>query len=131
MQLEALAEHRDVDVQFTVTSAYGFTRDFGNPNIDPFAESERRFQLSDEDSLRRAVDEYWRPFLTADPFIYAASGIPSGFMFSLDQVGGYVRRPKTPPQTPAPEPSGLESLFHSAGRFVLDLRDVNRRSRGS
>jgi hypothetical protein len=35
---------------------------------------------------RRAQGEYWRPFLTAEPILYAALGLDSAFTFSFAQI---------------------------------------------
>ena len=65
-------------VRFTVASSYGFTKRFQNPNIDPHQPGERRFRRASLDEAR-ASSEYWRPFLTAEPFLYAALGLDSAF----------------------------------------------------
>jgi hypothetical protein len=74
-----------VRVRFTVASAYGFTKRFQNPNIDPHQPGERRFRRAGLEGAR-AAGEYWRPFLTAEPFLYAALGLDSAFTFSFAQL---------------------------------------------
>jgi hypothetical protein len=73
----------DRQVRFAVTSSYGFVRGHGNPNLDPHLgpnEPEQRFLPSDRSKGTIARD-LWRPFLTADPFLYAALGEDSYFTF--------------------------------------------------
>ncbi len=83
-----------VEVRVTVASAFGFTKTFQNPNVDPHQRGERRFR---RDSVpgAAAVTEFWRPFLAADPFVWSASGLDSGYMFTLAQLdaGGFPLRP--------------------------------------
>jgi hypothetical protein len=74
-----------VSVRFTVTSAYGFTKRFQNPNIDPHQRGERRFRRSKVEGAL-GFNEFWRPFLTAEPIIYAALGLDSAFTFSFAQI---------------------------------------------
>jgi hypothetical protein len=76
---------RKVAVRFTVTSSYGFVKNFQNPNIDPHQTGERRFRRSTVDGPR-AFNEFWRPFLTADPIIFAALELDSAFTFSYAQI---------------------------------------------
>lgn len=70
-----------VSVRYTVCSAYGFTKRFQNPNMDPHQPGERRFRRAGLEGAR-AYSEYWRPFLTAEPVLYAALGLDSAFTFS-------------------------------------------------
>jgi hypothetical protein len=73
-----------VKVRFTVSSSYGFTKNFQNPNIDPHQSGEKRFRRSGV-AGPRAFNEFWRPFLTADPILFAALDFDSAFMFSHEQ----------------------------------------------
>jgi hypothetical protein len=86
-RLRALENRRGggVAVRFTVCSAYGFTKRFQNPNIDPHQPGERRFRRLGIDGPR-AFSEYWRPFLTAEPVLCAALGLDSAFTFSYAQL---------------------------------------------
>lgn len=77
----------NVKVRFTVVSAYGFTKTFQNANIDPYQEGERRFRRSSIHGPR-ALNEFWRPFLTAEPILYAALDLDSAFTFSYAQIDG-------------------------------------------
>jgi hypothetical protein len=76
-------------VRFTVCSAYGFVKRFQNPNIDPHQPGERRFRRAGLEGAR-AYNEYWRPFLTAEPFLYAALGLDSAFTFSYAQLDARI-----------------------------------------
>jgi hypothetical protein len=75
----------EVSVRFTVCSSYGFVKQFQNPNMDPHQPGERRFRRAGLDGPR-AYSEYWRPFLTAEPILYAALGLDSAFTFSYAQI---------------------------------------------
>jgi hypothetical protein len=84
-------EKDEVSVRFTVTSAYGFTKRFQNPNIDPHQRGERRFRRSKVEGAR-GFNEFWRPFLTAEPIFSAALGLDSAFTFSFQQIDGRAFR---------------------------------------
>jgi hypothetical protein len=79
-----------VAVRYTVASAYGFTKRFQNPNMDPHQPGERRFRRAGVEGAR-AFGEYWRPFLTAEPILYAALGLDSPFTFSHAQLDAQPR----------------------------------------
>lgn len=87
-RLRAL-EPAGVSVRYTVCSAYGFTKRFQNPNMDPHQPGERRFRRAGIEG-RRAYAEYWRPFLTAEPILYAALGLDSAFTFSHAQLDARI-----------------------------------------
>jgi hypothetical protein len=53
--------------------------------MDPHQPGERRFRRAGLDGPR-AYSEYWRPFLTAEPILYAALGLDSAFTFSYAQI---------------------------------------------
>ncbi|NBS34815.1 MAG: hypothetical protein EBS82_03075 [Methylocystaceae bacterium] len=76
-----------LQLRFTVCSTFGFTKRFQNPNLDPWLAGEQRFRRNSLEGAR-AYSEYWRPFLTAEPFLYAALGLDSAFTFSFDQLDG-------------------------------------------
>jgi hypothetical protein len=87
-RLRAL-EPDGVSVRYTVCSAYGFVKRFQNPNMDPHQPGERRFRRAGLEGAR-AYGEYWRPFLTAEPILYAALGIDSAFTFSHAQLDAQI-----------------------------------------
>ncbi|QGM97955.1 hypothetical protein [Methylocystis parvus] len=87
-RLRAL-EPSGVAVRYTVCSAYGFVKRFQNPNMDPHQPGERRFRRAGLEGAR-ACSEYWRPFLTAEPILYAALGLDSAFTFSHAQLDARV-----------------------------------------
>ena len=68
-----------------MTSAYGFVKRFQNPNIDPHQPGEQRFRRPGLEGAR-GYSEYWRPFLTAEPILYAALDLDSAFTFSYRQI---------------------------------------------
>ncbi len=74
-----------VSVRFTATSAHGFTRRFQNPNLDPHQPGEKRFRRAGVEGAR-GFGEYWRPFLTAEPILYAALDLDSAFTFSYRRI---------------------------------------------
>jgi hypothetical protein len=74
-----------VSVRFTVCSAYGFAKRFQTPNIDPHQPGEKRFRRAGLEGAR-GFGEYWRPFLTAEPILYAALNFDSAFTFSYAQI---------------------------------------------
>ena len=88
--LRALEE--TASVRFTVTSAYGFTKRFQNPNIDPHQPGERRFRRQGVEGAR-GFNEFWRPFLTAEPVLYAALGLDSPFTLSFERLDARQEAP--------------------------------------
>jgi hypothetical protein len=89
---------RGVDIYFTVTSAYGFVKGYGNPNIDPH-------QMGDEMPFGRngsapSMTRFWRPFLSAEPFICAALNEPSQFAIPFQDIY------KLPPPPPGAKQNG-------------------------
>ncbi len=73
--------------RFTVVSAFGFCKNFQNPNLDPHQAEERRFRRAGGEGAQ-AFNEFWRPFLVAEPFLFAALDLDSAFTFSSAQVDG-------------------------------------------
>lgn len=102
---------RGVDIYFTVTSAYGFVKGYGNPNIDPH-------QVTDEMPFGRngtaaSMARFWRPFLTAEPFICAALNEPSQFAIPFEDIY------RLPPPPDAPKEHGrFDELSQRVGRIV-------------
>jgi hypothetical protein len=81
-----------VAVRFTVASSFGFVKIFQNPNVDPHQAGERRFRRSGIEGPR-ALNEFWRPFLTADPLLFSALELDSAFTFSYAQIDGAQSEP--------------------------------------
>ncbi|ATQ70474.1 MULTISPECIES: hypothetical protein [Methylosinus] len=81
------ALERRVAVRFIALSAFGFVKTFQNPNIDPHGEGERRFRRKGI-AGPRAFTEFWRPFLTADPLLYAALDLDNAFLFDFAAIDG-------------------------------------------
>lgn len=77
----------DVKSCFTVVSAFGFVKNFQNPNLDPHQAGERRFQREGLCGAQ-AIAEFWRPFLTAEPILNAALDLSSAFTFSFAHLDG-------------------------------------------
>jgi hypothetical protein len=111
-----------VAVRFTVTSSFGFARRYDNPNIDPHQPGEVRFRTGASDARYTAL---WRPFLTAEPFLWAAVGEDTGFTFSFaDILGGdeTVAAPE-PTESPPPPPAAWRKWLSR----LIDSFDINRR----
>jgi hypothetical protein len=77
----------DAKVRFTAFSAFGFTKSFQNPNLDPHEAGEQRFCRMGADG-RRMLGEFWRPFLTAEPILFSGLDFDSAFTFSYAQIDG-------------------------------------------
>ena len=88
------AARNDAKVRFTVFSAFGFTKGFQNPNLDPHEALEQRFCRVGADG-RRMLGEFWRPFLTAEPILFSALDFDSAFTFSYAQIDGANPAPAT------------------------------------
>lgn len=78
------SQERNIDLRFIATSSYGFHPQLGCANIDAAAETlepgNSRFPVPlTPDSVRY-------PYMTADPFIFAALGLDSPFLFKRDEI---------------------------------------------
>jgi hypothetical protein len=89
-RLSQLALNADVDLRFTVASSLGFTRLFGAPNVNADASkktsSPMRFRIKTGATGELIADPLWRPFMTADPFIFAATGLANAYTFTVQDV---------------------------------------------
>jgi hypothetical protein len=97
------------DIRFIPTSAYGFLPGFGNPNIDPRVvgndpfKKERWDPQADQPESEAAEqdapagDNEFHPFLAADPFVFAATGIGNDYMFGMNDL---VAQPEPEPSAP-------------------------------
>lgn len=118
-RLSQLARSANVDLRFTVASALGFTRLFGAPNVDPNASKSAsgpmRFRVKTGATGELAAEPLWRPFMTADPFIFAATGLTNAYMFTVEDLQTQQAFADDPPQDdvnfedmwPAREPEPL------------------------
>jgi hypothetical protein len=115
-RLRGFEEEGKRKVRFAVTSAFGFVRGHGNPNINPLesVELERRFLAGDH-----ADPDLWRPFLTADPFIFAALDQNTRFTFpfqAIDRQRGPASQPSSPPWLSPPRPAPSPVSAHQNSR---------------
>jgi hypothetical protein len=117
-----------VAIRFIVTSAFGFARKYDNPNIDPHQEGQGLFKVS---GGRHAI--LWRPFLTAEPFLWAALGEDTSFTFSFASL--YDEQPSEPESMGDSARVRSQMGFGRTGktwiqrvsRTLADALDVNRR----
>ncbi len=104
------SQQRDIDLRFIATSSYGFHPQLGCANIDANAE------ILDPGNSRFPVpltpDNVRYPYMTADPFIFAALGLDSPFLFTRDEILSGILKDRNPagiafqPATAvAPEPA--------------------------
>ena len=133
-RLSQLARGGDVDLRFTVASSLGFTRLFGTPNVDADASKSAsgpmRFRVKTGSAGELAAEPLWRPFMTVDPFIFAATGLVNGYMFTIQDLenaqalGDDVPQEEaafddTWPEEPAPPAPPKPSAFTRAKRGTL------------
>jgi hypothetical protein len=101
-RLSQLARSADVDLRFTVASSLGFTRSFGAPNVDADATKNAsgpmRFRVKTGVTGELAAEPLWRPFMTADPFIFAATGLVNAYMFTVEDLETNQAFDVDPPQ---------------------------------
>lgn len=87
------SQERDIDLRFIATSSYGFHPQLGCPNIDTKAETldpaNSRFPVP------LTPDNVRYPYMTADPFIFAALGLDSPFLFTRDEILSGIMRDKS------------------------------------
>jgi hypothetical protein len=94
------SQERDIDLRFIATSSYGFHPQLGCANIDTNAETldpaNSRFPVP------LTPDNVRYPYMTADPFIFAALGLDSPFLFTRDEILSGIMRDKSPiPRQPS------------------------------
>jgi hypothetical protein len=127
--LRRFAEAPGRTVYFTVTSSYGFAKGLGIPNVDPHwrapdgqPPSEQLFGKPDD------IATFWRPFLTADPFISAAINQPGELTFTFESLfpeekplpgqdrrrsmNGTGKTADAPPPPPPPPPRPRNSILN-------------------
>ncbi len=107
-RLSQLARGGEIDLRFTVASSLGFTRLFGTPNTDVDATKSssgpKRFLVKMGSTGEFAAEPLWRPFLTADPFIFAATGLVNSYMFTVQDLERDETFEDEAPQDEEPEP---------------------------
>lgn len=88
------SQERDIDLRFIATSSYGFHPQLGCANIDANAE------ILDPGNSRFPVpltpDNVRYPYMTADPFIFAALGLDSPFLFTRDEILSGILKERDP-----------------------------------
>jgi hypothetical protein len=129
-------------VYFAVTSSFGFVKGFGLPNIDPHAPLALPNSIDEQlfwaDQLK--VDAYWRPFLTADPFICATYDKPGHLTFTFGDVDPPAKEtpqdgPPKPELTPFPPLKGDEEVVQPKrnrprlGPFLQQAADFLNKNR--
>jgi hypothetical protein len=72
------------DIKVIPTSAYGFLPDFGNPNINPDSAPNTPFIAYEASDGGMEFEQH--PFLAADPFVFAASGLENDFMIGIEEI---------------------------------------------
>jgi len=107
---------RDRQIVFVPVSAHGFARGNGCPNFDPGTNLLLRQRLGDpQETGRRAL---WRPFCTADPFLFAATGMRSDYMFSYVELFGEVPEDDQPDGTDRQRPGVQDENQSTMGRLI-------------
>jgi hypothetical protein len=79
-----------LDLRFVATSSYGFHTGFGCPNVETMDEKFDPKDAQFPGPLRPETKRY--PYMTADPFVFAAVGLDSPFLFTREEIlQGVVR----------------------------------------
>lgn len=83
---------RRIDLRFVATSSFGFNTAFGCPNVET---ENTKFDPREEHYPEPLHPEKRRyPYMTADPFVFAAIGINNPFLFTRDEIlSGAIRGP--------------------------------------
>ncbi len=104
-------QEREIDLRFIATSSYGFHPQLGCANVDPNTET-----LDPEKSrfpLPLAPDNVRYPYMTADPFIYAALGLEGPFFFTTEEILSGIIEDRSVPEVELravePSPPGLQN----------------------
>lgn len=83
-------QERQIDLRFIATSSYGFHPQLGCANIDAKVET-----LNPDNSrfpIPLTPENVRYPYMTADPFIFAALGLESPFLYTRDEIlSGIIR----------------------------------------
>lgn len=89
------AQEKEIDLRFIGTSSYGFHPQLGCANIDPNRET-----LEPENSrfpMPLGPENVRYPYMTADPFIFAALGLDSPFLFTRDEILSGITQDRSAP----------------------------------
>lgn len=117
------------DIKVIPTSAYGFLPDFGNPNINPDSAPNTPFIAYEASDGGMEFEQH--PFLAADPFVFAASGLENDFMIGIEEIYGppsaddvRVIKPEPlplEPDLPLPPSPRRPSLFSRIERTITQF----------
>jgi hypothetical protein len=113
-----------INVRLTAASAFGFTKSFGIPNIDPNAPGGVEFRFLGRGDSSNAAG-LWRPFLTADPFVCALTNELTDYIYDFNDLVPDSRGPAQPPPS-RPASPGLIARILAALRGLLDFFNANR-----
>ncbi|MDF1610331.1 hypothetical protein PZ897_19290 [Hoeflea sp. YIM 152468] len=108
------SQERDIDLRFIATSSYGFHPQLGCANIDATAE------ILDPGNSRFPVpltpDNVRYPYMTADPFIFAALGLDSPFLFTRDEILSGILKERSLAETTDAVASSMAAPVETANR---------------
>ena len=77
----APGQRNQLDLRFLATSSYGFVPEFGCPNVDvDSAELDPALESYPEPLADRS------PYMVADPFVFAATGLENQFLFKREEI---------------------------------------------
>lgn len=105
------------EIAFIPTSSFGFLPRFGCPNVSPDISrlnshddpDPEPFPSGDAGPLETWDGHYnFHPFLTADPFIYAGTGLENPFIFRVCQVFNIPPLQRLPPEKDEIQPPGAQ-----------------------
>jgi hypothetical protein len=110
-----------IDVVFVPTSPYGFVKNFGNPNLTMVNGQMERFQHTNP------MSPLWRPFCSADPFIFAATGDLSALMHDVGEMyppSEGFSEPEPPPYDSGPAPKPPSNPVRNKRNFLRKFADI-------
>ena len=111
--LRSFAKLPGRSVYFTVVSSFGFVKGSGIPNFDPHWTGDLAMELLGKP---KNIGTYWRPFLTADPFVCAATGEPSKYTFTFETLYPEERKSTARPSANGPRPAAAAPAADATGR---------------
>jgi len=110
---------------FMPVSAHGFVRGNGCPNFDPSTNLLLRRTLGEANESGRR--ELWRPFCTADPFLFAGTGEKGLYMFTYAELADESDLDRRAPDTPDRNGGAKTGPHGESGRFRPALRAILNR----